>query len=187
VLLCLSGVFYVFGNLKSKLDTRADTMDSVLNEMYITTTGVVLVVAHSFLSGFVAVYNEKLLKSNLSTSIHLQNVFLYVYGTFFNFLTFYFNLENDGRSMKTASGGLLSVFDGFNVYTWLLILSQVFIGIATSLIMKHGSNIVRLFIVSTALVVNAFFCVVLFSLKLNFYFYISFSVISYAIYLYNQN
>jgi UDP-sugar transporter A1/2/3 len=47
-------------------------------------SGLLLSVASSLLSALGGIYSEKLLKGRASTSIHWQNIQLYVWGVLFN-------------------------------------------------------------------------------------------------------
>ena len=179
-LLFIAGIFYVFGNLKSKVPDSETT--DFFDNMYITHVGIIMILIYSFISGFAGVYSEYLLKINFKNTIHTQNIYLYTFGTIFNLITAYSTESN----RETSSVFTFSIFSGFNGFTWVVIFSQVFTGFAMSIVMKHSSNITRLFIISASLIVTTVLSVLFFNLNLNFYFYISFLAILIAIYFYLQ-
>lgn len=145
---------------------------------------------YCILSGFSGVYNEYLLKRNYSECIHLQNAYLYSYGCLFNLIAYFFEASYVGRSSGTLHNNNISsnvfagFFSGFSVYTWTIVATQVLNGFLMSIVMKHSSNITRLFVISCSLVVTTVLSVLVFSLKLNLYFYFCFSLIVFSLYLY---
>jgi probable UDP-sugar transporter A4 len=197
VILFFAGVLYSIGNLKShdinsKVDFSNQTdvvHDSARkSQFYVTQTGFVLILFYCTLSGFAGVYNEFLLKRNFQDSIYMQNIYLYMFGSLFNLVTnfsrFKITLSVDEKSSFNSL--ILFFFNGFNIYTWLIIGSQVFNGIAMSIVIKHSSNITRLFVISCSMFVTTLLSVLVFNLQLNFYFYTSFGAIVIALYLYSS-
>ena len=210
-LLFISGIFYTFGNLKSLKNYYIDEkdLDFLINpqlkaniqldnlkasstfyakfrlrdQIYMTEIGLVLIIMYCLISGLSGVYNEYLLKLNFSDSIYLQNIYLYLYGCLFNFFAYlletHFNV-----SVNEQSWIFSDFFSGFNDFTWLLIFTQVFNGLTMSIVMKHSNNITRLFVISCSLVVTIVLSVLIFSLKLNIYFYFCFFTILIALYSY---
>ena len=178
-LLFVAGIFYVFGNLKSRVPENTGSLDDFFADMYITRLGIIMILVYSFISGFAGVYSEKLLKQYSKYSIHTQNIYLYTFGTIFNLITAY-------SSDKQSTLNILKIFNGFNFFTWIVISSQVFTGISMSIVMKHADNIVRLFIISASLIVTAVLSVLFFNLNLNLYFYFSFIAVIIACYFYLQ-
>ena len=53
-------------------------------------------------------------------------------------------------------------------------------------VMKHGSNITRLFIISTAMLITTLVSISLFGLQLNLYFTVSFGCVLTALALYHE-
>ena len=183
VLLFVAGVFYVFGNI----DNTVDNLQDLKSRIYITKLGLCMITVYTIISGFAGVFTEYILKINFSVSIHIQNMYLYTYGCIFNFLSyclenFYFNYVS---SVQSNNNDLItSLFYGFNIFTWLIIITQVYNGFAMSMVMKHSNNLTRLFLISMSLIVTVILSVLLFSLKLNIYFYISFVIILVALHIY---
>lgn len=162
------------------------------DQIYITEVGFMMMIVYCVISGLSGVYNEYLLKLNYSDSIYLQNFYLYCYGCVFNLVAYVIetsvfgrhytiNYDQDANDMVTNNW---NIFNGFSVYTWIIIITQVFNGFLMSVVMKHSNNITRLFVISCSLVVTAVLSVFIFSLKLNVYFYFCFSTIMFALYLY---
>ncbi len=61
---------------------------------------------------------------------------------------------------------------------------QAVIGLIMSIIMKHGSNILRLFVISCAMVVNTILSKLVFSLQPGVDFWLAFVLVLLALYLY---
>ncbi|CAF0876634.1 unnamed protein product [Brachionus calyciflorus] len=193
-LLFASGVFYSIANLKSLSSYYIDEKDlesfllpsdetvksakyRLRDEIYITEIGLFMILIYAIISGFSGVYNEYLLKLNNSDSIFEQNFYLYTYGCLFNLIGFYF----EKSFVKNEN---LNLFTGLNFYAFLIVFTQVFNGFLMSIVMKHSSNITRLFVVSCSLIVTTVLSIFVFSLKLNLYFYFGFFSIMLALYLY---
>lgn len=139
---------------------------------------------YCILSGLSGVYNEYLLKRGYSECIYLQNTYLYFYGSIFNLIAYFFETSYS----STINGSIFNSFDqffkGFSIYTWALVATQVLNGILMSIVMKHSSNITRLFVISCSLIVTTVLSILVFSLKLNGYFYFCFSLIMVSLFLY---
>ena len=139
---------------------------------------------YCILSGLSGVYNEYLLKRGYSECIYLQNTYLYFYGSIFNLIAYFFETSYS----STIDGSIFNSFDqffkGFSIYTWALVATQVLNGILMSIVMKHSSNITRLFVISCSLIVTTVLSILVFSLKLNGYFYFCFSLIMVSLFLY---
>ena len=78
-----------------------------------------------------------------------------------------------------------SLFKGYSLYTWLLVLTQAIVGLIMSSIFKHGNNIMRLFVISCAMLVTTVLSMIIFSLQLNVYFIVSFILVCTALFLYH--
>ena len=74
VLLCLSS----FGSLVEKDDANFKTQ-------HITATGLVIILTYCLISALAGVYTEFILKKDLQTSLHLQNMMLYSFSVTLNF------------------------------------------------------------------------------------------------------
>jgi probable UDP-sugar transporter A4 len=211
VILLFAGVLYSVGNLNNSASQAHRQIIPVSNgselvidqadllqtnqskrDIYITGIGFLLILVYCSISGLAGVCNEFLMKLNFKDSIYMQNIYMYTYGVLFNMIAtvslFTASLERNETIKARSSGNLEQLtdffFTGFNVYTWLLIATQVFNGLSMSIVMKHSSNITRLFIISSSMIVATFLSVTAFSLQLNAYFYACFLAVLVAHYLY---
>jgi hypothetical protein len=153
-----------------------------MTKMYIRPMGLPMIIIYCTLSGLAGVFNEWILKKHYTVSLHLQNIYLYSYGSLFNLVPVI------GIPLL-ASRSLLQInpFEGFSIYTWLVIATQALNGIFMSILIKHTSNIVRLFVISFSLIVTTLLSLVVFHLALNIYFFISFAAMMCALWLYYTN
>ncbi|VDM04206.1 unnamed protein product [Schistocephalus solidus] len=79
----------------------------------------------------------------------------------------------------------LNIFRGFSSYTWWLVLTQAISGIFMGFVMKYASNLVRLFIISSAMVVTTLLSVLIFGLVLKLSFVLSALLVCVALVLYH--
>lgn len=200
-LLFVGSALYCFGNYKSKKDILeikniknmtdlliSGKLDNSLlnNSFYVTKIGIILTVVFSFISGLSGVYNEYLFKQDFSDSIYIQNIYIYFYGCILNFIGGIFENLKGKNSFYTLTfqRTMPEFFKGFTRFTWIIVFIQVLGGISMSLVMKYASNITRLFIISSSLIVTIGLSVLLFSLKLNVYFYFCLMTILISLCLY---
>lgn len=148
-----------------------------MKTMFIRPWGIPMIFVYCMLSGFAGVYNEWILKKYYTESLHLQNIYLYTYGSLFNFVPLVIN-----RSFYQ-----LNPFKGFSIYTWLIIVTQAINGLFMSVVIKHSSNITRLFVISFSLIVTIVLSITIFHLTLNIYFFICFITMICALWLYYFN
>ncbi|CAF1623106.1 unnamed protein product [Rotaria magnacalcarata] len=151
-------------------------------EMYIRPLGVPMIAVYCIFSGLAGVYNEWILKKHYTESLHLQNIFLYTYGTLLNLFPAVVSAV-----AKSGSGQIFNPFDGFSFYTWLIVLTQALNGLFMSVVIKHSSNIIRLFVISFSLIVTSFLSWFIFHITFNMYFYVSFLTMGCALSLYYSN
>ncbi|UJR29014.1 hypothetical protein I4U23_010232 [Adineta vaga] len=185
-LLLFGGFIYSIGTSKTSSFISITKTDSNFNrrEMYIRPLGIPMISIYCILSGFAGVYNEWILKRNYNESLHLQNVFLYTYGTFFNLLP---AIHSIIRTSSTNNIFYLNLFHGFSFYTWLIVFTQAFNGLFMSVVMKHSSNIIRLFVISFSLIVTTLLSFFIYHISFNMYFFISFITMTCALSLYYTN
>lgn len=138
-------------------------------EMYIHPIGIPLIAIYCTLSGLAGVYNEWILKKFYSESLHLQNIYLYSYGTLLNFSPAF-----SSSILSFGSDRFVNPFRGFSIYTWLIVITQALNGLFMSIVIKHSSNIIRLFVISFSLIVTAILSIFIFHISFNIYFFISF-------------
>ncbi|NWU82397.1 S35A4 protein, partial [Onychorhynchus coronatus] len=139
--------------------------------LHLTPVGLVLLCVYCLISGLSAVYTEAILKAQ-PLPLSLQNVFLYFFGVLLNLV---------GSLWSGAEGGFLR---GFSPWVLLVVLGQALNGLIMSVVMKHSSNITRLFIISCSILVNALLSVSLFDLQLTLLFFVAVACIGLAVHLY---
>ena len=169
-LLLLASLVYSIGTLRSSPVTASTTDDRV--EMYIQPMGIPMMLTYCAVSGLAGVYNEWILKKYYFESLHLQNVYVYTYGTVLNLIGL------------LRHGSIVKLFDGFSRYTWLIVISQVWNGLSMSVVMKYSSNILRLFIIAFSLLITTLLSLLIFHVQLNIYFLISLCTMMVALAIY---
>eukprot|EP01080_Neovahlkampfia_damariscottae_P000016 gene16-4267_t len=93
------------------------------------------------LSSFSNVYYEFITKNQKSNSIFLQNFYLFFYGVVINFVIFFIQHPN-----------LSSIFNNYNVFTFISIFFNSIFGILVLVILKHLNNIYHIFISSLSVI-----------------------------------
>ncbi|NXP62946.1 S35A4 protein, partial [Chloropsis cyanopogon] len=139
--------------------------------LHVTPVGLLLLAVYCLISSLSAVYTEAILKSQ-ALPLSLQNIFLYFFGVLLNLA---------GSVWSGAEGGFL---EGFSPWVLLVVLGQALNGLIMSVVMKHSSNITRLFIISCSILVNALLSVALFDLQLTLLFFVAVACIGLAVHLY---
>ncbi|KRY18171.1 UDP-N-acetylglucosamine transporter [Trichinella patagoniensis] len=109
--------------------------------------GLSAVIIACFTSGFSGVYLELILKTT-NTSLWMRNFQLALFSVFSGFGAVFVNdlpavLEN-------------GFFQGYNVFTWLVILLQAFGGLVIGMVVKYMDNIVKVFASSISIVLSGF-------------------------------
>ncbi|NXR08546.1 S35A4 protein, partial [Semnornis frantzii] len=164
LLLLAAGVSYSWGGLQAPGSPSG-------MQLHITLPGLLLLSLYCFISGLAAVYTEAILKTQ-TLPLSLQNLFLYAFGVLFNSL---------GYLWSGAQGGFLQ---GFSPWVLLIVASQALNGLLMSLVMKHSSNITRLFVISCSILANALLSVALFQLQLTLLFFLAVGCVALALHLY---
>lgn len=152
-----------------------DLDDTELGEssgLHITAWGLFLILVYCFVSGLAAVYTEWMLKSQ-KLPLSLQNLYLYVFGVAINGISSAF-------SVRSEKGFL----DGYSGLAWLIIAGQAANGLLMSVVLKHGSGITRLFVISCSMLVNVVLSWAFLGLQLTPFFLIPVCMIGLAAYLY---
>ncbi|NXE30845.1 S35A4 protein, partial [Ardeotis kori] len=162
-LLMAAGVSYSCGGLQ-------DPGSPSEMRLHVTLVGLLLLSVYCLISGLSAVYTEAILKSQ-ALPLSLQNLFLYFFGVLLNLL---------GCFWSRAEGGFL---EGFSSWVLVIVVSQALNGLIMSVVMKHSSNITRLFVISCSILVNALLSVSLFDLQLTLLFFVAVSCIGLAVHL----
>ncbi|NXP98105.1 S35A4 protein, partial [Vidua macroura] len=162
--LLAAGVAYSCGGLRGP-------REPVGMRLHVTPVGLLLLSVYCLISGLSAVYTEAILKSQ-ALPLSLQNIFLYFFGVLLNLM---------GSLWSGTEGGFL---EGFSPWVLLVVLSQALNGLIMSVVMKHSSNITRLFVISCSILVNALLSVALFNLQLTLLFFMAVACIGLAVHLY---
>nr|XP_056718695.1 probable UDP-sugar transporter protein SLC35A4 [Euleptes europaea] len=165
-LLTAAGVLYTYGGLQDVQRSPASAM-----ELHITPVGLLLISVYCLISGLSAVYTEVTLKAQ-DLPLNLQNLFLYFFGVLLNV------------AIHLLSASATGYLEGFSSWVVLVIVSQALNGLIMSVVMKHSNNITRLFVISSSVMVNALLSVLLFSLHLTAFFFLSVLLIGLAVHLY---
>ncbi|XP_010717097.1 probable UDP-sugar transporter protein SLC35A4 isoform X2 [Meleagris gallopavo] len=166
-LLMAAGVSYSCGGLR---DPRGSGSPSAM-QLHVTLVGLLLISVYCLISGLSAVYTEAILKTQV-LPLNLQNLFLYFFGVLVNLV---------GHFWSSTERGFL---EGFSFWVLVIVVSQALNGLIMSVVMKHSSNITRLFVISCSILVNALLSVALFNLQLTLLFFIAVSCIGLAVHLY---
>jgi len=172
------GVLALAGASNSYAGLQAAPGTTSAGVIHITMKGLVMISLYCFISGLAGVYTEYILKKKYEVSLHLQNGLLYVFGMSLNAGSWIYG------AMSSDDEGAWDLFAGYSVYTWMLVATQAVIGLIMSAIFKHGNNIMRLFVISCAMLVTTVLSVLIFGLQLNVYFIVSFLLVVLALYLY---
>ncbi|KAF6714819.1 putative UDP-sugar transporter protein SLC35A4 [Oryzias melastigma] len=140
--------------------------------LHITAWGLFLVLVYCCVSGLAAVYTERVLKSQ-RLPLSLQNFYLYVFGVAINVLSSLTSLTSDK-----------SFLEGFSGVVWVIVAGQAANGLLMSVVLKHGSGITRLFVISSSMLVNALLSWAMLGLQLSTSFLLPVTMIGLAAYLY---
>ncbi|KRY70865.1 UDP-N-acetylglucosamine transporter, partial [Trichinella pseudospiralis] len=109
--------------------------------------GLSAVIIACFTSGFSGVYLELILKTT-NTSLWMRNFQLALFSVFSGFGAV---VVND-LSAVVENG----FFQGYNIFTWLVILFQAFGGLVIGMVVKYMDNIVKVFASSISIVLSGF-------------------------------
>ncbi|KAM8848002.1 putative UDP-sugar transporter protein SLC35A4 [Synchiropus picturatus] len=154
----------------TSLDTEGGEADR--SSLYITVWGLFLVFVYCSVSGLAAVYTEKILKSQ-KLPLSLQNLYLYVFGVVINGMLLLPTLATESRFLE-----------GFSSAVWAIVIGQTANGLLMSVVLKHGSGITRLFVISCSMLVNALLSWAFLGLQLSLFFLLPVSLVGLAAYLY---
>ncbi|XP_020500933.1 probable UDP-sugar transporter protein SLC35A4 [Labrus bergylta] len=169
-LLMAAGVCHTYSSLDLGNPASAEAEEGP--RLHVTAWGLFLVLVYCFVSGLAAVYTERVLKSQ-KLPLSLQNLYLYVFGVAIN-----------GLSSFSIVAHEKSFLEGYSGVVWLIIAGQAANGLLMSVVLKHGSGITRLFVISCSMLVNALLSWGILGLQLTPFFLLPVSMIGLAAYLY---
>lgn len=167
-LLMGAGVCHTVNSLDLEESDSAETG----SRLHVTAWGLFLVLVYCCVSGLAAVYTERVLKSQ-RLPLSLQNLYLYAFGVAIN-----------GFSAFSAVGSERSFLEGYSGVVWAIVAGQAANGLLMSVVLKHGSGITRLFVISCSMLVNALLSWAILGLQLTPFFLLPVSMIGLAAYLY---
>lgn len=170
-LLMCAGVCHAYISLDLGDPERADAEKGL--RLHITALGLFLMLVYCFASGLAAVYTERVLKSQ-RLPLSLQNLYLYVFGVAINGIS----------SSSSSLGSDKSLLEGYSGLVWVIIAGQAANGLLMSMVLKHGSGITRLFVISCSMLVNALLSWAILGLQLTAFFPLCVCMIGLAAYLY---
>ncbi|CAL9706758.1 unnamed protein product [Knipowitschia caucasica] len=142
------------------------------SRLYITAWGLFLVLVYCCVSGLAAVYTEMVLKRQ-KLPLSLQNVYLYVFGVCLNLMSSFSSVANGKGFME-----------GYTLIVWTIIAGQAVNGLLMSVVLKHGTGITRLFVISCSMLVNALMSWAVLGLQITPIFLLPVTMIGLAAYLY---
>lgn len=171
-LLMVAGACHSYSSFDFEEDPEGKVDTDKRPRLHITAWGLFLVLVYCCVSGLAAVYTEMVLKRQ-KLPLSLQNLYLYVFGVALNGLSSF--------SSVTSSRGFL---EGYSIVVWAIIAGQAVNGLLMSVVLKHGSGITRLFVISCSMLVNAIMSWTMLGLQLTPIFLIPVTMIGLAAYLY---
>mmetsp|Transcript_31783 Transcript_31783/g.38409 ORF Transcript_31783/g.38409 Transcript_31783/m.38409 type:complete len:341 (+) Transcript_31783:176-1198(+) len=141
--------------------------------------GILLAVLMAFLSGAAGVYTEMIMKKRPQRNVNVQNIYLYVFGIFFNVIAI-FIYDRDAVAEK-------GFFHGYSPIVFVMILNHALSGIAVSMVMKFADNIVKVYSTSVAMILTTLVSIPLFGFQLTLPFVLGTAVVSIAVFLHYQS
>lgn len=169
-LLMTAGACHSYSSLD--LESEGKTNANEHSRLRITAWGLFLVLVYCCVSGLAAVYTEMVLKGQ-KLPLSLQNFYLYVFGVALNLVS----------SVSTIADGR-GFLEGYTFVVWVIIAGQAVNGLLMSVVLKHGSGITRLFVISCSMLVNALMSLAVLGLQLTPIFLLPVTMIGLAAYLY---
>lgn len=151
---------------------EGNELDPSRTWLHVSAWGLLLMSCYCWISGLAAVYTELILKSQ-RLPLSLQNLYLYVFGVAVN-----------GTAHALGAGGERGFLEGYSPTVWAIVAGQAANGLLMSAVMKHGSGITRLFVISCSMVVNAALSWLLLGLQLTPVFLLVVLLIALAAHLY---
>ncbi|XP_007548366.1 probable UDP-sugar transporter protein SLC35A4 [Poecilia formosa] len=169
-LLMAAGGFHSYSSLDLQGPERIDVNEGP--RLHITAWGLFLMLVYASVSGLAAVYTERVLKSQ-RLPLSVQNLYLYMFGVAIN-----------GLSSLSSLGSDQGFLEGYSGVVWGIIAGQAANGLLMSVVLKHGSGITRLFVISCSMLVNALLSWAILGLQLTPLFPLPCALIGLAAYLY---
>ena len=153
-ILCSGSMMVAWPKPEKQAELDRDLTEEATHSMYVEwPLGPLFITIQVCLSGIAGIYTEWVYKHyGMTRSIHIDNLSMYFWGILSNGLQFfYFNNRDVDLVIDGDNGGNYSadfpwyLLNGFNYWTWLLIMVYIIHGLCIAQIMKYFSNIVKLF------------------------------------------
>ena len=128
---------------------------------------------------------QRQLRNRIQTaneSLPTKMVRIYFWGILFSIFHCVIEIAYQHEVYGTNS----SLLDGFNLYTWILVLNQAAMGLVLTAIIHQMGAISKLFLLSVAMILTSIVTIFAFHLIPNFLFCLSFAMIIGSILLYNH-
>jgi drug/metabolite transporter (DMT)-like permease len=136
--------------------------------------GLVLMAMMIISTSFSNVYFEYLSKKNFSTSIFIQNLYLFSGGIIVNFFLSFM-----------VHPSLITIFENFNFFTILSIVVSSILGIVSLCVFKFVNNIFHVFVSTLSVIGVAMVDFILFGVRITPHFFISIILIFSSLYIYS--
>ena len=138
-------IILAIGCMVTQLSPKPQSSTSTENVKLSNLTGYVLVFVNIIAAGAGGVFSEKLLKGitkktsagTTETSIHWQNIQLYIFGFVFGLVSLY--MDDDANISPS------NIFRGFNSFAYATVISLATCGLLVSFILKHLDNVIKCF------------------------------------------
>eukprot|EP01084_Bolivina_argentea_P267200 453518_1 len=117
--------------------------------------GPIMLTIQISLSSLACIYTEWVYKKNgnhTNRSMHLDNLHLYFWGILCNMFQFYYTNQKHPIS-------------GFNIYTYLIIINNIALGLIIGFILQYFNNIIKLMMSGTSIVLSAILTFFIFGLN----------------------
>jgi len=147
--------------------------------------GFVAVSAACVTSGLAGVYFEMVLKGS-KADLWIRNAQLSLFSLVPALLPILFGSATGTRSGSGLSGILLEPFKNFSGWAWGTVLTQVFGGLVTALVIKYSDNILKGFATSLSIILSFVASVFLFNYHVTPAFVMGSSIVLSATFMYNQ-
>ncbi len=125
-----------------------------------------------------SVYNEYALKKNFETSVHLQNLFMYLYGLMFNTIALMIVW------MRNGFQDIGSLFAGHNSMTMLLVANNAAQGVLSSFFFKFADTILKKYSSTVATIFTGLVSAFLFGHQITINFCIGVSIVLISMHLF---
>ncbi|KAG8734183.1 hypothetical protein FRC11_009839 [Ceratobasidium sp. 423] len=163
--------------VKAATETVTGQVKHVMNPL----KGFAAVSAACVTSGLAGVYFEMVLKGS-QADLWVRNVQLSLFSLLPALVPIIFNNAGttDGRSFS------FSLFANFSGWAWATVLTQVFGGLITAIVIKYSDNIMKGFATSLSIVLSFLASVALFDFRITLAFVVGSSTVLAATWMYNQ-